>query len=106
MEKLDPYNKKMKFKQGLDAQISQRGNKNQQENARDQAYYRYVMEKGTEQRKKEERERMERQAKRMEMEEGNRHIIDGYIRDSRSQTSQNQYNLDIGVKSEMEQKKR
>ena len=45
MEKMDQYNKKMKFKQDLDAQISQKGNTHQAENERDREYFNHILKK-------------------------------------------------------------
>lgn len=43
----------MKFKQDLDAQISQKGHNNVSENERDREYFNHILKKGAEQREKE-----------------------------------------------------
>ena len=49
MELIDKHNKKIKFRQDLDKQISQKGNSQQVERDRDQEYFNHIMRKGEEQ---------------------------------------------------------
>ena len=104
VEKQLSQRKKEQFKSQLDQQLEYKHNVRGDEKAEDRKYYEQVLQKAQEMREREERDKFSKYLRRKQIEEENqtkphplteRQLDDGKV-----------YNIEIGLKSEMEKKKR